>query len=128
MFWRLDSVSGFRQNLLSLAQSLKLVTRSKIRAVRWVVKQLAVEMLQQCSSVSSCIWTCLVMEEHCTGCQHSTPFVLNGHMQFFLVILISDVIMVSCCMNGTLFLSQKTGAISFLAGRQHLFKLFQLVW
>jgi hypothetical protein len=29
--------------------------------------------------------TRIVMEEHYTRCQHSTPFVLNGHMQFFLV-------------------------------------------
>jgi hypothetical protein len=69
------------------------------------------------------------MEEYCTGCQHSTPFVLNGHMQFSLVI--RNAIVASCCMNSTFgapFLSQKTGAISFLAGRQRLFKLFRLVW
>jgi hypothetical protein len=35
-----------------------------------------------------------------------------------------------CCMNSSIstpFLSQKTVAINFLAGR-HLFKLCQLVW
>jgi hypothetical protein len=40
------------------------------KAVRRVVKQLALEMLQQCTS--------MVTEKHYTGCQHSTPFVLNG--------------------------------------------------
>jgi hypothetical protein len=49
--------------------------RSEIRAVRRVVKQLALEMLQQCSSESNCMGTSIVMEEHYTGCQHSIPFV-----------------------------------------------------
>jgi hypothetical protein len=64
------------------------VTRSEIRAVRGVVKWLPVEMLQQCSSVSSCMWTCIVMEEHHTGCQHSMPFGLNGTMQFLFFFFI----------------------------------------
>jgi lipid-A-disaccharide synthase-like uncharacterized protein len=34
------------------------VTQSKVRAVRRAVKQLLVEMFQQCSSVSSCMRTC----------------------------------------------------------------------
>jgi hypothetical protein len=42
-------------------------------------------MLQQCSSVSSCMQTHVVMEEHYTVCQHFMPFVLNGLMQLFLV-------------------------------------------
>jgi hypothetical protein len=40
------------------------------------------------------------------------------------------IAVVPCSINSTIstpFLSQKTVAISFLAGR-HLFKLFQLVW
>jgi hypothetical protein len=53
------------------------VTRSEIRAVRRVVKHLPDEMLQQCSSASSYLWMHIVMEEHCTKCQNSTPFVLN---------------------------------------------------
>jgi hypothetical protein len=43
----------------------------------------------------------------------------------------SNYIMVPCYMNSTIsapFRSQKTVAISFLAGRRHLFKLFRLVW
>jgi hypothetical protein len=59
------------------------------------------------------------MEEHYTGCQHSTPFVLNGPTQFFCGILqYTGDILVPCCMNSTIstpFLPQKTVAISFLA-------------
>jgi hypothetical protein len=58
------------------------VALSKIRAVRRVVKQLPVEMLQQCWSASSCMWICVVMK-HYTRYQCSMPFVLNGPMQFF---------------------------------------------
>jgi hypothetical protein len=56
------------------------VARSEIRAV---VKQLPVEMLQQFPSASSCMRTGIIMTEHYTGCQHSTPFVLSGPTQFF---------------------------------------------
>jgi hypothetical protein len=58
------------------------VSRSEIRAVRMVMKQLSFEMLQQCLSASSCMWTHIVMEEHCPGNKHSMPFVVNGPMQF----------------------------------------------
>jgi hypothetical protein len=40
-------------------------------------------MLQQCWSVSCCMQTHIVMEEHNSRCQHFTPFVLNGLTQFF---------------------------------------------
>jgi hypothetical protein len=43
----------------------------------------------------------------------------------------SDVIAVSCYLNSTIstyFLSQKTVAVTYLAGRQRLFKLFRHVW
>jgi hypothetical protein len=60
------------------------VIQSEIWAVRGVVKQLPVEMLQQCSSASSCMQMRIVMEEHYTGYQHSTSFFLNGPMQFFI--------------------------------------------
>jgi hypothetical protein len=59
------------------------VTQSEIRAVRRVVKQLLLEMLQQCSSASICMQMCIVMEEQYTKCQHSMPCVLNGPKQFF---------------------------------------------
>jgi hypothetical protein len=50
------------------------IARSEIRAVRKVDKQLPVEMLQQCSSASSCMQMRIVMEVHYTGYQHSMPF------------------------------------------------------
>jgi hypothetical protein len=59
------------------------VTWSEIRALRRVVKQLPVEMLPQCSSVSSCMRTSIVMEENYTICQHPTLFVLNGPIKVF---------------------------------------------
>jgi hypothetical protein len=34
-------------------------------------------MLQQCLSDDSYKRRRVVMEEYCTGCQHSTPFFLN---------------------------------------------------
>jgi hypothetical protein len=37
-----------------------------------------VKILQQCLSASSCMQTCVDMEEHHTGCQHS-----NGLSQFY---------------------------------------------
>jgi hypothetical protein len=58
------------------------VAWSKVGTVRRVVKQDQVEMLQQCSSASSCMWTHSVSEEPSTECQHSGPFVPNGPMQF----------------------------------------------
>jgi hypothetical protein len=74
------------------------VARSEIRAVWRVVKQVPVEMLQQWSSASSCIWTRNVIEGHYeyTVCQHSKPFVLNVPMQFFFFVsqYTSDVIVV----------------------------------
>jgi hypothetical protein len=61
------------------------VAPSEIRAVRRVVKQLPVGMLQQCSSAIGCMRMRIVMEEHLeyTGSQHSTSFVLNDPTQFF---------------------------------------------
>jgi hypothetical protein len=73
-----------------------------MKAVRRVVKQLPVEMIKQCLSVSSCMQMCTVMDEHYTACQHSMPFVLNGPMQFFECFSIHcDIILVPCCMNST---------------------------
>jgi hypothetical protein len=97
------------------------VTCSKVRAIRRVVKWLPVEMLQQCWSVNSYMWTCIVMEEHHTGCQHSMPFGLNGTMQFFFNTVCTQCtcdIVVPCCVNSTIstrFQSQGTVAFSFLA-------------
>jgi hypothetical protein len=95
------------------------VAQSEIKAVRRVVNLILVEMLQQCLSASSCMWMHIVMKEYYTGCQQSTPFVLNEPAQLFSVSQYPfDVIVVPCCMNftiGTPFLMQKTVAISFLA-------------
>jgi hypothetical protein len=75
--------------------------------------------------------TRIAMEEHHTGCQHSTRFVLNGptHLYFSALQYTSDAIVVPCCMNFTIstpFLTQETVAISFLADnvRLNFFGLF----
>jgi hypothetical protein len=59
------------------------VARSEIRAVRRVVKQVTVEMLEQCSSASTCMLKRTVMEDHYTECQHSTPFFWMVLRSFF---------------------------------------------
>jgi hypothetical protein len=59
------------------------VTKSKIKTVRCVVKLLPAEIMQQCKSASSCIWKCILKVEHCTGCQHSKPIALKGPRQSF---------------------------------------------
>jgi hypothetical protein len=53
-----------------------------IRVVRRVVKQLPVEMLQQCSGASNCthMHMHIVMKEQYIRCQHSMPLVLNGSL------------------------------------------------
>jgi hypothetical protein len=57
-------------------------------------------------SVRICMWMCIVMEEHYTGCQHSTPFVLNGPTQFFFhdSQCTSDIIVIHCCINFTIII------------------------
>jgi hypothetical protein len=54
----------------------EVVARSEIMAVRRVVKQLPVEMLQQRSSASSCVRMRTVTEEYYTGCQYFTLFLV----------------------------------------------------
>jgi hypothetical protein len=74
-----------------------------------------------------------VMEEHYTGCQQSTPFVLNGPTQFFLVFpntfltllwslvaLIPPSALFSCPV--------REKSCHQLSGTQRLFKPFLLVW
>jgi hypothetical protein len=85
------------------------VTQSEIGAVRRVV-ELPVEMLQLCSSASSCMWMHVFMEEHLAGREHSSPFLSVSQY--------SSNIVVPCSMNSTIstpFLSKKTVTISFLA-------------
>jgi hypothetical protein len=98
------------QPVLHLGQQV-LAARSEIRAVRRVVKQLPVEMIQQCLSANSCMRARIVVDEHYTECQHSDPFPLNGRPCAFINFsqYTSDV-KVRCCMNSTVstsFLSQK---------------------
>jgi hypothetical protein len=63
------------------------VARSEIRDLRRVVKQLPVEMLQQCLSGGSCMRTCIVMEKYYeyTVCQHSMPFFPEWPHAIFFV-------------------------------------------
>jgi hypothetical protein len=71
--------------VLQFGMSIQVVvTRNKILAVRSVVKQLPVEMLQLYSSgnSSTCVQACIVMERYYTRFQHSIPFILNGLTQF----------------------------------------------
>jgi hypothetical protein len=108
------------------------VARSEIRAVRTVVKQLPVKMLHQCSSASSCMRTRIVVEKHYeyTGCQHSTPFVLNSPTQCYCFAI---HIWRYC---GPLlhefhhqhYFSVPESSYYQLSGRQRLFKLLRLVW
>jgi hypothetical protein len=71
---------------------------------------------------------------HYTVCQHSTSFFFWMALSSFFFSVsqhTSDVIVVPCCINFTIstpFLSQMTVSISFLAGRQRLFKISGLVW
>jgi hypothetical protein len=60
-----------------------IVTHNNIRAVRRMVEQLPVEMLQQGSNVSICVQTFIAMEKNNAGCQHFTPFVLTDPTEFF---------------------------------------------
>jgi hypothetical protein len=92
--------------------------QSRIRAVRRVVKQIPTEMLQQCSSVSSCMWTCVIMEKHYTGCQRSCFHSEWPYKVFNIFQYTYKITVFTCCLNSTIstpFLSQKTVAISFLA-------------
>jgi hypothetical protein len=64
------------------------VACSEIGATRRVAKQPGVAVIQQCWGARSCMRTRIVIDEHCTGCQHSTPFVLNcqSYAAFFFVV------------------------------------------
>jgi hypothetical protein len=85
-FWHLPSTiveALWTQPVLQVGKQV-VVTRRKIRAVRRVVKQLPVKVLQQCSSASSCMRTCIFIWENFTECQHSTSLVLNDSTQFIV--------------------------------------------
>jgi hypothetical protein len=78
--------------------------------------------------------TRIVMEEYYTVCQHSAPFIVNGPTRLFSCFSQASRFWLYCASllhefhTSTPFLSQKTVAISFLAGRQRLFKPFRLAW
>jgi hypothetical protein len=124
----LITVEALRSKPLLQVGKQVVVTQSVIRTVRRVVKQLPVETVQQCSSESSYMQTCIIVEEHYTGCQHSIPFILNGSMQFFSILQYASDILVAHHMHLTIstpFLSSKKVTIGFLLGR-HLLNLFSL--
>jgi hypothetical protein len=58
------------QPVLQISKQV-VVARREIRTVRTVVRQLPVEMLQQCSIASSCMRARIVMEEHCVSAFHA---------------------------------------------------------
>jgi hypothetical protein len=63
-FWSRWSFIGFCSLLLKLVSTVRQCTE-------WVAKQLPAEIFHHCS----CIRKCILLEEHYTGCQHSTSFV-----------------------------------------------------
>jgi hypothetical protein len=71
-FHELIIIEVLRSQLVFQLGEEAVVAWCEIRAIRRVVKQLPVEMLQQCSSASSCtiMRTRIVMEEHYTGALH----------------------------------------------------------
>jgi hypothetical protein len=85
-----------------------------------MVKQLPVEMLQQCSSVSSYVDThCHGGALYCMSAYHASWMAL--HSFFSVSHYTSDVIVVPFCMNSAIntpFLSQKTVTINQLSARQ----------
>jgi tRNA(Arg) A34 adenosine deaminase TadA len=90
-----------------------IIAHCEITALRRVLKQLQVEVFQQCISASSYVQMCIIlMEEYFIECQRSTPFVLNGPMHFYCVLEYTwEVTVVPCYMNSTtstIFLSQET--------------------
>jgi hypothetical protein len=111
------------------------VAPSEIRAVRRAVKTLPVEMLQKCSSGSSCIRMGIAMDEHFTGCQHSTPFVLNGSTQIFLLFhhtpltsLWPLVARIPPSPPPLLSFPVPVNSCHLLSIRRRLFKLFLYAW
>jgi hypothetical protein len=106
------------------------VARSEIRAVRKVVKQRPVEMLQQYSSASSCIRMRIVMEVHYTRCQHSTPLFW---MALRSILVFHNTFVTLLWSFAVEFYHQHSFRVSEnschqIPGRQRLFKLFRLVW
>jgi hypothetical protein len=86
-FWYLASTPHYCWSAViptsSSGRQQVVVIWSEIRVLRRVVKQLPVEMFQQCSSARSCTQMHIVMEEHYTEWHHSMHFVLNGPTQMF---------------------------------------------
>jgi hypothetical protein len=107
------------------------VARSEIRSLRRLVKQLQVEILHQCLSASGSMQTYIVIEEHYTGCQHFTPFFLNGPMPFFFLVFCNTLVMLLWShvvwIPPSAYFSVPENSCHQLSGRQRLFKLFQFV-
>jgi hypothetical protein len=106
-FWRLPSTlitveALWSQQVFQEGKQV-VVSRSEIRAVRRVVKQLPDEMLQQCSSAAA-------FHAFCSDWPYAVFYSVSQYA--------SDVSVVLCCTNSTIstpLLSQKAVAISFLA-------------
>jgi hypothetical protein len=81
------------------------VTWSKIRAARKVVKQLQVEMLHQCSSASSCMLMHIVMEEWMSAFNAFCSEWPAIRSSFSVFQYTSDITVVPCCMNSTISIS-----------------------
>jgi hypothetical protein len=104
-------------------------TQSKIRAVTGMVKQLPVEMLQECKQLYACMH-CHREAPHHMSAFHTFCSKWLALRSFFSVLQHTcDIIVVPFCMNSAIstpFLSQKTVAISFLADVcLNLFGLFR---
>jgi hypothetical protein len=100
----------FSKQVLQVGKQVVLA-RIGIRAVKEGVQTTSRWNSPGVLSASSCMWTRIFMMEHYTGCQHSTPFVLNDPRHFVSVSqYTSDVIVAPCCTNSIIsipFLSQK---------------------
>jgi hypothetical protein len=88
-------------------------------------------MRQQCSSASSCMRTSIIMKEHYTEYQHSTPFVLNGRPYAVLLVFRNEILtllwsLVACIPPSALFPVAGNSCHQLSGGR--LLKLLPLVW
>jgi hypothetical protein len=94
--------SAWSQPVLQVGKEV-VVTWSNIRTVNRVIRENAVEMHQQCPSASSCIQTCILVEEHNSRYQHSTPcFWMAIHSYLSVLRYTCDIIVAPCCMNSTI--------------------------
>jgi hypothetical protein len=135
-FWNLPSTLHYRRIAVILTSSSStyqaVVTRSEIRAVRKVVKQLPVEMRQQCTSSSGCMRMCMMKEETAPDARIACSLFLMG-LRSFLVFrntLLTSMCYLLAWIPPLPFLSclrKLLASFSLLAGRR-LFKLLWFIW